>query len=604
MSLLPARLATLALVLLAATGASGKVFDDPTHVLRNEYDFVVIGGGTAGNVVANRLTEDKSVRVLVIEAGPSNEGVEDSIVPFFCTQFYPASQWTWNYTTVPQVGLNNRTVPYPRGRLLGGSSSVNFMVYTRGSDDDWNRYANVTGDHGWSWNALQKYFKKSEHFVEPADHHNITGQFDPAFHGFSGPLKVSLPGFPQTIDDRVVQTTKELASEYPFREDVNSGETLGVGWTQTTISGNKRSSSATAYLAPRYVSRHNLDVLIESHVTRIIAADKTSHGSVSFETVEFAKSSTGKRYRVSAKKEVIMSAGAINTPQLLMLSGLGDPATLKKFGIKALVDLPDVGQNLQDHTLLPNQFEVNSTRTFETFERNTTLFGDIMSQYNTTGTGPFVDGLANLIGWLRIPDNSSIFQNYSDPTAGPNSAHYEVIFSNGFAGFTVPIPATGNYMSILTNLATPASRGSVSLNSSDPFDFPLIDPAFLKHPVDAFVAVEAIKSARRFLAAPAWKDYVIGQFGVGGLAKTDAEIEEFARNQTSTVFHPVGTASMSAVDSKSGVVNPDLRVKNTKGLRIIDASVIPYIPAAHTQAAVYAFAERGADLIKAAWGLH
>ena len=228
-----------------------------------------------------------------------------------------------------------------------------------------------------------------------------------------------------------------------------------AGWTQTTISGSKRSSSATAYLAPRYVSRHNLDVLIESHVTRIIAADKTSHGSVSFETVEFAKSSTGedagfvvlvftesaepfddfslpstgKRYRVSAKKEIIMSAGAINTPQLLMLSGLGDPATLKKFGIKALVDLPDIGQNLQDHTLLPNQFEVNSTRTFETFERNTTLFGDIMSQYNTTGTGPFVDGLANLIGWLRIPDNSSIFQNYSDPTAGPNSAHYEVIFS-------------------------------------------------------------------------------------------------------------------------------------------------------------------------------
>ncbi|THH11758.1 hypothetical protein EW146_g7933 [Bondarzewia mesenterica] len=575
-------------LIILARVALGKVLYEPSHIAHLEYDFIVVGGGTAGNVVANRLSEEVSVRVLVIEAGLSNQNVEDSIVPFFCPLFYPASSWTWNYTTVPQSALGGREIPYPSGRLLGGSSSINSMIYTRGSSEDFDRYARITGDPGWSWSAMEPYLRMLEQFVPSADGHNTTGQFDRSVHGFSGPLRVSLPGYHQEIDDKVVDTTREL-DDFPFNEDMNSGFMLGIGWTQATIGGSERSSSATAYLSSKYLKRENLDILLQTSVTKLVPGPTTQDGHIHFTSVELARHGTDTRYYVSARKEIILSAGAINTPQLLMLSGVGDPVALRRLGIDVLLDHPDVGRNLQDHPLLPNQFLVNSTNTFESFERNATLFGELFVQYNTSGTGPFVDGLANLLGWFRIPPNSSIFGEFPDPSAGPNSAHYEMTFSNGFAGFVQALPDTGNYMTIMTNVVAPMSRGFVTLNSIDPFDSPLINPGLLDHPFDVFVMVEAIKAVRRFLNASAWSGYTIAPYGEAAIANTDEELVKYARNLTTTVFHPVGTARMSSTDAEGGVVNPDLSVKRTEGLRIIDASVF---------AAVYAFAERGADLIK------
>jgi len=304
---------------------------------------------------------------------------------------------------------------------------------------------------------------------------------------------------------------------------------------------------------------------------------------------------------VSAAKEVILSAGSIGTPQLLQLSGIGDPTTLKNVNITALVNLSDVGQNLVDHPLLGNHWLVNSNATWDAYDRNATLAADLLAQWNYTGTGPFSDAGTNQIAWTRLVNETEIFQHVSDPSAGPASPHMEIVPANGFVSFVLPEPDTGNYMTWVTNVVSPASRGSVTLTSNDPFDNPAIDPGFLTESIDMTMMIQAIKYARSFLGASAWNDYIIS--ATDGLVTdiTDAELEAYVRNYTATVFHPVGTAHMSATLSESGVLTSDVLVKGTTGLRVVDASVLPFIPAAHPQACIYAIAERAADLIKAAW---
>ncbi|KLO15613.1 aryl-alcohol oxidase-like protein [Schizopora paradoxa] len=561
-------------------------------------------GGTAGNVVANRLTEDPGATVLVIEAGISNEGQEDIIVPFFGVQASPDTIWTWNYTTTPQAALNNRIVNYPRGRVLGGSSSINFMIYTRGPMDDFNRYAEFTGDEGWSWNSLQEFILKARSLVPPADRHNVTGMIDPAIHGTNGNIEISIRGSEIAIDDMVIQTTRQLAGEFPFNLDMNSGNPLGVGWTQSSIGNSKRSSSATGYLASQFLSRPNLDVILETQVTKIFKSG-TSNGLPVFGGVEFAQSSSGPRYNVTASKEVVLSAGAVNTPQILMLSGIGDKTALGNLGIETLVDSPDVGQNFIDHPLLSSQFTVTGNDTSDSIAQNATLFQELFVEYNTTGQGTFVDGPADHLGWFRLPNNTTIFENTSDPSAGPTAPHHELLFSNGFASFTTETPTEGHFLSVLNAVVSPASRGTLTLNSTDPFDFPIIDPGLLSSPVDLAIMVESLKVARRFLTAPTWKNYIIAPFGASANLTTDADFEAFARANTGTVFHPAGTAAMAPKNSAPGVgvVNSDLTVRGVSGLRVVDASVFPFIPAAHPQSAVYVFSERASSLIKEKWGL-
>jgi len=306
---------------------------------------------------------------------------------------------------------------------------------------------------------------------------------------------------------------------------------------------------------------------------------------------------TGPVFTRSATKEVILAAGAVNTPQLLMLSGIGDSAQLRKFNIQTIVNLPDVGKNMQDHVLLPNVFSVNANFTNDDIDRNTTLFQDDLALWEQSHSGPFAISTTSELGWLRLAKNATIFHTVEDPSSGPEAPHYEIIFANQFASFVDPTPATGHFMLIASNLITPTSRGSVKLASANPFDAPNIDPALLNSDFDIFAIREGVKAALRFAAAPAWKDYVIGPYGALADAKTDAEIEAYARSNAATVYHPFSTASMSPNSSSQGVVNPDFRVKNTVGLRIVDASVVPYVPAAHPQAALYAIAERAAILI-------
>ncbi|GLB35186.1 putative aryl-alcohol oxidase [Lyophyllum shimeji] len=518
-----------------------------------KFDFVIIGAGAAGNVLANRLTENSRFTVLLLEAGGSNRNALPTMIPFFCTRL-SNTQYDWNYTTTAQIGLNGRSIGFPRGHVLGGSTSINGMFYTRGSSEDYDRYAEVTGDSGWSWRSIQKYIRRNEMLVPPADRHDTTGQYDPSFHSVDGINAVSLPGYPQAINGRVIQTTRDL-EEFPLNLDMNSGYLLGLGWLQATIKGGSRSSSATSYLGPDFINRPNLHVLLNTRVTRVLSSTRDR----TFRTVEFMQRAQGPKAVVSARKEIMLSAGTVGTPHILLNSGIGDREQLKLLGINTSHHLPDVGKNMSDHPRLVNNWFVKGDGgTFDVINQNSTMTDHLLHQWMKTQKGPLVDTFVSHLYFARLPGDR--LPNGSDPAAGPKSPHYELGFSNGFVGGT---PPSGDYIGITTRVVSPTSRGSVRLKSNDPLDPPLIDPGFLATDFDIFAMRQAVKSARRFLNGPAWKDY--------------------------------------RRDAAHGVVDPDFRVKGLDGIRIVDASVLPYVSSAHTQAPVYIFAERAADLIKTDW---
>ncbi|KAK1235690.1 hypothetical protein PQX77_001061 [Marasmius sp. AFHP31] len=490
------------------------------------------------------------------------------MVPGLCNSTI-GSEIDWYY--IAQGGpVVNRDIVVPRGFVLGGSSSINCMIYTRGTRDDWDRYADVTGDEGWSWDSIQPYIRKNEHFTPPVDGHNTTGEFDLAVHGFNGINSVTLSGFRHQVNTRVIQASKSMAndSDYRFILDMNSGDHLGVGFGQSTVFNGSRSSSATSYLGEQFINRPNLSVLLHAHVTHILPINPGGD-LLSSKSVEFSQDFGDTVHVLNASKEVILSAGSIASPQILMNSGIGDTSTLEPLGIKTLLHSPSVGRNLSEHAIVVVPWAVTATDTQSEAIRNKTLAEEQLRQWNETRTGPLADGPGWDIGWIRLSDNASVFERFKDPSAGPNTGHLEMEFVNDGHGAIIEDPLP-NLVGSNPILMCPTSRGLVTLNTSNPFDHPIINFNFLDSEFDLFALREGIRSVRRFMTSPMFDGFIVS---TPVNMTTDEELEEYIKAKVTGALHPVGTVMMTAKGSDWGVVDPDLRVKGVEGLRVVDSSI-------------------------------
>ncbi|KAJ2919584.1 hypothetical protein MD484_g820, partial [Candolleomyces efflorescens] len=432
-----------------------------------------------------------------------------------------------------------------------------------------------------------EYFENElmhERWVAPVGGRDITGQYDPRVHGLKGNTLVSLPeSGPRDFERRAIQTTRDLPRDFPYNLDANSGKPLGVAWLYSTIGNGERSSSATGYFNTTVRGRPNLDIVLNTQATRVLMT--RSIGQPEIRTVELTPRSRGTlRKRLTARKELILSAGSINTPQILLNSGIGDRKDLSALGIKTIHNLPDVGKGMSDHAVIVALWNTTGTPIPPAGPAE-------LEQWKNSRTGPLTEfGGKNLI-WSRIPSNSSIWSGNSDPASGRNAPHIELALFN-----------LGDLAGASIVLLTPKSRGSVKLRSNDPFDSPLIDLGYFSNSFDLVALREGAHIAKKFFTAPAWAGFITTQsLGLDPDTTPPDVFDSFTRDFATSTLHPTGTAAMSARNAKNGVLDPDLRVKGVKGLRVVDASAIPLIPTGHTQAAVYILAERAVDLIRAAW---
>ena len=527
----------------------------------HRFDFIVVGGGTAGCVVAARLSEDPRRRVALVEAGGSNQYYYVT-TPATVAAVIAHRQFNWGFSTVPQRALRQRRIPVPRGRLLGGTGSMNGMVYHRGHPRDYEDWARQ-GLPNWGWAQVLPYFVRSEHNEDyPAS----------TYHGRTGPLHVSYVPRPNGMTHTYIAAVRSLG--FALCDDFSGPNPEGVGLRQATIHRGRRVSTATAFLQPA-LTRKNPAVFQNARVRRVLFEGRRATG------VEAVLTGTG-NVRIEANREIILTSGAIHTPQLLLCSGIGDASHLNEFGITTVVHLPGVGRNLHDHPASPVRVHTDSTETYG-LSANTALrsIGNAL-QYVVARTGPLASNVFESAAFLRTspgidrPDFQFVFQPANPPPP------------NGW------IPRGHGY-GVSPVLLYPNSRGSVRLMSAAPEADPLIDPNLLDDPDDLLRMVCAVRFCRRILRAPAFSKYRAQEYQPGPGIESDADIESFIRSTAATVYHPVGTCRMGA--GPDAVVNPELRVHGVDGLRVADASVFPSIVGGNTNAPTIMVAERAADFV-------
>ena len=525
-----------------------------------QYDYVVAGAGSAGCVLANRLSTDPAKRVLLLEAGGRDWYPWIHIpVGYFKTLHNPITDW--NFKTEPDPGLNGRVIDWPRGKTLGGSSSINGLLYIRGQREDYDHWRQL-GNTGWAFDDLLPYFIRSEDFQNGID----------KFHGCGGALSVENMRAKRDISEALIAAAEEIG--VPRNDDFNGTKQEGVGYFQQTARNGRRCSTAVGFLNP-VKNRPNLDIITHALVERVLVKDDRATG------IGISVKGSSHTFGLNSGGEVILSAGAIGSPQILQLSGIGPGDLLQGLGIPIIKDLAGVGENLQDHLQIRSVYEVN-VPTFN--EEINSLVGrmKIGLQYVFSRSGPMSMGASQVCIFARsrpgldTPDIQFHFQ--------PLSAEKPGIEMHSFSGITLSVCQL-----------RPESKGRVQIISPDPKTYPAIHPNYLATPSDQQTVVDSLKFTRRLAKTEALRSYVIREHLPGSNIKTDEDLLDIARNIAQTIYHPTSTCKMGS--DVTSVVDERLRVHGIAGLRVVDASIMPTIVSGNTNAPTIMIAEKASDMI-------
>jgi choline dehydrogenase-like flavoprotein len=526
----------------------------------NSFDYVIAGAGTAGCVLANRLSEDPKNRVCLIEAGPKDSHPFIH-VPALVAAALGLKSLSWGFDTVPQQSLYGRRIPIPRGRVLGGSSSVNGMVYFRGHPRDYDDWA-AAGNHGWGFADVLPYFIRSE---------NNTAFRASPWHGATGPMYVSDIRKPNPLNAVFADAMSSL--QFRHCDDFNGPEPEGYGLRQGAIRGGRRESGVTAFLKPA-MKRPNLTVVTDAPVARVVVDNRRASGVDVF--------NGGGTQRIEARREVVLAGGAVGSPQMLLLSGIGDGVALQKLGIAVQHHLPSVGANYHDHVAANVQMWTTNAQSYGISLKALPRGAWNVLQYLVARQGPFASNVFESHALLRS-------------TAGLDRPDIQVVFQparRNQGPFPLPL---GHGFAISIVLLHPKSRGTLTLATPDPRASPLIDPGLLSAPEDAAPLVRGLKLARQVFASPAFAPYEATEFLPGPSVKSDDGLEEYVRATAATVHHLAGTCRMGT--DSGAVVTPELKVKGVDGLRVADASIFPKLMGGNTNAPVVMVAEKAADMI-------
>ncbi|KAJ2928241.1 hypothetical protein H1R20_g8865, partial [Candolleomyces eurysporus] len=591
---------------------------------RDSYDYIIAGGGLAGLVLASRLSDDGKTTVLVLEAGGTGDDQKSTINAPGLTYFTSLLNTQYDYAdkTVPQSGAGGRIMRWPRGKILGGSSAVNGMYIVRPNSaeiDAWHDLiaedSNKAYADSWTWNSLYESMKKSEAFTPPTqDAENIAGmKYNTGSHGSSGPLHTTFPAYMIPMTSAWLPTL--AAAGIPTSQDAYSGDNLGGFFSTMAINPTNltRSYSKSAYIDP-LPPRDNLHVLANAAVTKVTFADNVQDGNRVASGVEFASSASDTVKSVAASKEVILAGGAVGSPHMLLVSGVGPKDVLDSAGVSVQVELPGVGQHLQDHlatgvawattedtqgTIYQSGSDFSKSAEFLSYVNCGTSyvngsylfdgdesFGTFVSEMKATFNDPTtLNPLIPSTDSAVAEGYKAIYQSYVDKII-PKAGMIEILFSLNTPGV----------ITIQTALQTPLSQGRLYINSSSIFDPPVIDPWYLSHPADVVVLRQALKKVRSFSQISPLKELLGEETRPGPSVQTDEDWENYARNNVNTEFHPGCTCAMLP-KNKGGVVDASLKVYGTSNVRVIDGSVFPLSMSAHLMAPIYGMAEKAAELI-------